>query len=79
MGVDQRLPAKAGTEEGVVALKSIGNGLVAVVYTTGLLKVWSATSGKCIVIHELEQEEKERVKIINAKIQALALPYSAET
>ena len=56
---------RLGTEEGVVTLKSIGNGLIAVVYTTGILKVWSATQCRCLLIHELESDidEKERIRV----------------
>ncbi len=39
----------SGIEEGVVSIKALTNELVAVIYTSGTLKVWSVTSGRCVV------------------------------
>lgn len=40
-------------EEGVVSVKVLSNKLVAVVYTSGVLRVWSAQTAACIAEYNL--------------------------
>ena len=68
---------RVGWEEGVVHVRAMSNGLVAVVYTTGMLKVWSAKTNKEIVAYDLVNANNTE-KIVAAKIEALAHPYSYE-
>lgn len=44
---------KGGIEVGVVCLNILTNGLVAVVYSTGILKVWSSHNGAVIAEYDL--------------------------
>lgn len=41
-------PSKSGIEDGVISMSSMTNGLLGVVYSTGLFNVWSICSGRCI-------------------------------
>ena len=51
-------------------IKALTNGMAAVVYTSGLFKVWSAVSGSCIAEYDLikdsfiENNERPQEKIV---------------
>jgi hypothetical protein len=44
---------RAGFEEGVVCVRQLKNCMAAVVYTCGLMRVWSVESEKCIAEYDL--------------------------
>eukprot|EP00347_Sterkiella_histriomuscorum_P017272 403350023 len=75
-----------GFEEGVVALKSLSNGLIAAIYTSGILKVWSVVSGVCLLQHDFFDNGEEQdlslkclKRIVEAKIQSISFPFITDT
>jgi hypothetical protein len=50
---ENRFAHKQGLDEGVVSVKALTNEMVSTLYTSGLFKVWSVTTGKCITSKDL--------------------------
>ncbi|CDW91029.1 UNKNOWN [Stylonychia lemnae] len=81
-----RQTGRVGFEEGIVSIKSLTNCLIAVVYTSGILKIWSVVTGQCLSYYDLfEQGEdemnksKQNKRVINAKMQSLTYRMHIET
>jgi hypothetical protein len=70
-----------GYEEGVVSLKALSNGLVAIIYTDGTFRVWSLHTGSFIVeynvLDQIGDDQPELTKrnltkkVVSAKITYL--------
>lgn len=52
-------PSKSGIEDGVIAMSSMTNGLLGVIYSTGLFNVWSICSGRCVAQADLFDSMKD--------------------